>query len=78
MKNTIKFHLKMLFLNLIIAFQIRAANVPIARSAPATVQIRQTVTENGAHIVQHNGNYIHQLDNCMIILCLLAPLPKIQ
>lgn len=34
-------------------YQIRAAHVPIARSAP--VQIRHTVTENGAHIIQPNG-----------------------
>lgn len=54
----------------IIALKIRAANVPVARSAPATVQIRQTVTENGAHIVQHNGKPKH------IFLLIFFPFPS--
>ncbi|XP_031619816.1 transcription initiation factor TFIID subunit 4 isoform X3 [Contarinia nasturtii] len=38
--------------------QIRATNVSLARSSPATVQIRQTVMENGAHIIQHNAKML--------------------
>ncbi|XP_055324866.1 transcription initiation factor TFIID subunit 4 isoform X2 [Sitodiplosis mosellana] len=42
--------------------QIRAASVPVARPAPA-VQIRQTVTENGAHIIQQNAKMLKTAAN---------------
>lgn len=38
-----------------IEFKIRPTNVPVARSAPTSVQIRHTSSENGSQIVQHHG-----------------------